>query len=193
MKFTKNLQRISLSYCLTAMSFGYLILTVGCATDLTFQKATGRNEEGAIIAHVPFVSQEPDFCGPATLAMIFNFWGLRVTQEEIADEIYSPKLKGTLSIEMALYAMQKGFEADVYSATLEDLKTKIRAGFPLIVSHREKPEKELVHYLVVFGFDDDKKIIFVHSGKKQHMTMGYQTFLTYWRLADNLTFFIRPN
>lgn len=176
-----------------SVGFGCLVLTIGCAKDLTYKKTEGRNDGKAIIANVPFVSQEPDFCGPATLAMVFNFWGLRVTQEEIAQEIYSTKLKGTLSLEMVLYATRKSFDAEMYNGDLQDIKDKIQHGFPLIVSHREKPEKERVHYLVVFGFDDDKETVYAHSGTKQNLKMDYNTFLKHWNWADNLTFFIRPN
>ena len=150
-------------------------------------------DERALISNVPYIMQKAEHCGPATLAMIFNFWGMNITQDEIAQEIYSPELKGTLSIEMVLYAVQKGFEAEMYNGSLQDLKNRIKAGFPLIVSHRENEESKRVHYLVVWGFNDDKKIVYVHSGVRENLSMDYRTFLKYWGWAENLTFFIHRN
>ncbi len=124
--------------------------------------------------------------------MIFAFWGMHVNQQEIARDIYSPELRGTLSIELVLYAIQKGFEAEMYSGNIQDLKEKIIAGFPMIVSIREQKDNKRVHYLVVWGFNDSKEMVYVHSGTKKNLTIDYQAFLKQWNWADNLTFFIFP-
>lgn len=165
-----------------------LFIAVGCASSIPFYKRDGHDK----VLYVPFVEQKTDFCGPASLAMILNFWGVDITQDEIAQEVYSPELKGALSIEMVLYAVQKGFKAEMYNGSLQNLKDRIKAGFPLIVSHRTDKENKRVHYLVAWGFNDDKGVIYVHSGVRKNMSMDYQTFLKYWEQAENLTFFIHP-
>ncbi|MBI5328924.1 MAG: C39 family peptidase [Deltaproteobacteria bacterium] len=163
----------------------------GCATN-TAKRPT--DDAKAVIANVPFIKQKPDYCGPASLAMIFNFYGLNVSQDEIAHEIFSPEIKGTLSLEMVSYAYKKGFEADIYNGSMADLRAKLEAGFPLIVSHKAEKNDKRVHYLVVFGFDDDKGVFYVHSDTKNvgAQAINYRKFLKHWDMANNLTFFIHP-
>jgi len=167
---------------ITITTFCLLIIS-GCATSVLEHKKV-------ITSTVHFIEQKPNYCGPASLAMIFKFWGMEANQDEIARDIYSPELKGTLSIELLLYALKRGFEAEMYSGTLQDLKEKVTAGFPLIVSHRAQKEKEKVHYLVVWGFDEGSEKVYVHSGTKKNLAMDYRTFLKRWAWADNLAFFI---
>lgn len=170
-----------------------LSLVVGCAGNLyLYNRATINENRKVLIDKVPFIKQNPDYCGPASLAMIFNFWGMHISQKEIAQEIYFPELKGTLSIELVLYAIKRDFEAEMYRGNLQDLREKIMTGFPLIVSHRTKKENNRVHYLVAWGFDDNKEIVYVHSGTKRNLRIDYQTFLKRWDWADNLTFFVHP-
>ena len=172
----------------TTLIISLLFIAVGCASSISFYK----RDAGDKSLYVPFIKQKIDYCGPASLAMVLNFWGVDITQDEIAQEVYSPELKGALSIEMVLYAVQRGFEAEMYNGSLQDLKDRIKAGFPLIVSHRLDKKNKRVHYIVVWGFNDDKGVIYVHSDVRENLSMDYQTFLKYWNQAENLTFFIHP-
>lgn len=175
---------MALFYVAVCLSF-----LVGCAA-ITANRPT--DSEKAVIANVPFVKQKPDYCGPASLAMILNFYGLNVSQDEIAHEIYSSELKGTISIEMVIYAFKKGFEAEAYQGGFADLQAKLKAGLPVIVSHRVTKDAKKVHYLVVLGFDDAKEVFYYHSDTKNDQAIDYQKFLKRWKMADNLIFFIHP-
>lgn len=170
----------------------FLFMTVSCAANLSLYQNRTLNDEKKLLVSVPFIKQRTDYCGPATLAMIINFWGLNITQDEIAEEVYSSVLKGTLSIQMVLYAIKQGFEAEIYNGSLLDIKDKLTLGLPLIVSHRANTGDEIVHYLVILGFDDNKKVIYVHSGEKENQAIDYQTFLERWNLANNLTILVYP-
>ena len=55
---------------------------------------------------VPFIAQQPNYCGPAALAMLANFYGHPVTQDEIARSIYLPGIRGTLTSDLVAYAQQ---------------------------------------------------------------------------------------
>lgn len=170
---------------LTAALFCILIAG-GCAANASLHK---RNK--SVVNNVKFIKQKPNYCGPAALSMVFDYWGTSIGQDEIAKEIYSPELGGTTSVELVLYSIRNGFEAEMYQGNIEDLKNKISNGFPLIVSHRSD-EKKLVHYIIVWGFDDDKQTFYMHSGIKENSAMNYETFLKRWASADNLTIFIHP-
>lgn len=144
------------------------------------------------IPYVPFIEQKDDFCGPASLAMVMNFYGVEVSQEEIAKEIYSPELKGTLSMNLVLYPIKKGFEAEMYNGNLDDLKQKVRAMFLLILSVKEREDTDRTHYMVIWGYDDVGKRIFAHSGRKERVVIGYDAFIEMWKRADFLTLWMYP-
>lgn len=133
-----------------------------------------------IIDNVPFYSQEIHQCGPASLAGILNYWGIRVSPEEIAAEIYSKSAKGTLNIDMILYAGKKGLKATQYEGSFEDIKRNIDLGHPLIVLvdygfwvYQQN------HFMVVFGYNENG--IIVHSGKDRHKFIPLNDFLKSWK------------
>lgn len=168
-----------------------ILLVSGCA-------ASHYSPGGCNINHcfkipdVPFIEQKNDFCGPASMAIIMNFYDVNITQEEIAKEIYSLELKGTLSLALAMYPVTKGFEADMYNGNLDDLKQRLRERFPLIVSVMERANKDRAHYMVVWGYDDLGKLLYVHSGVKDGMNIAYSRFMDMWKRSDYLTFRIYP-
>lgn len=131
----------------------FLSFVTGCASSRHSLNGECRMDYCFKIDRVPFIAQEENYCGPAALAMVMNYYGVNITQEEIAREIYEPGLEGTLSMQLILYPIQKGFEAEMYNGNVDDLKEKLRAWFPLIVSVKEDG-KDKVHYMVVWGYDE---------------------------------------
>jgi hypothetical protein len=67
------------------------------------------------IENVPFYPLEDYQCGPASLAAVLSFQGMAVSPDDIAADIFSSKAKGTLGIDMVLYARGKGLSAEQYS------------------------------------------------------------------------------
>lgn len=179
--------RIGSGFLLIAAS----ILTSGCALNRTSLVECDM-DRCFQIPSVPFIEQKDDFCGPASLAMVMNFYGANVTQDEIAKEIYSPELKGTLSMELVLYPIKKGFEAEMYNGNLDDLKQKVRAVSPLIVSVKEREDADRAHYMVVWGYDDKDKKIFAHTGRKERIAIRYEDFIEMWKRAGFLTVWMYP-
>ncbi|HYA31796.1 MAG TPA: C39 family peptidase, partial [Thermodesulfovibrionales bacterium] len=86
-----------------------------------------------LVRNVPFFPQEDYQCGPASLAAVLNYQGVSVTSDEVARAIYSPSARGTLNIDMVLYAQSLGLRASQYKGGLDDLREQIDAGRPLIV------------------------------------------------------------
>jgi ABC-type bacteriocin/lantibiotic exporter with double-glycine peptidase domain len=148
------------------------------------------NEE-QIIENVPFYSQETFQCGPASLSAVFNYWGTKITPEEIARAIYSASARGTLTLDMVLYAEKKGFAARQYKGDLTDIKKNIDSGYPMVVlvdygfSIYEKS-----HFMVVLGYND--KGLFVHSGKEKEKFISLKEFLGTWEKTAFWTLLIKP-
>jgi ABC-type bacteriocin/lantibiotic exporter with double-glycine peptidase domain len=144
-----------------------------------------------LIENVPFYPQEAFQCGPASLAEILNFWGIPVTPEEIATEIFSPAAGGTLNLDMMLYSEKKGMKAIYYKGNIDDIKSKIDLGYPMIVLvdlglfvYQQN------HFMVVVGYDENGLI--VHSGKDRLKPIPLKYFIKTWKKTNFWTLWIKP-
>ncbi len=136
-----------------------------------------------IIENVPFYPQEKYQCGPASLAGVLKYWGIKVSPDEIAAEIFSRGAGGTLNIDLVLYAKRKGLKADQYAGHLDDLKKNVRDGFPLIVLVDEGFwNYQQNHFMVVIGYDHEGVI--VNSGIEAHKGIPWKRFLKTWGKAQ---------
>jgi len=146
------------------------------------------------ISDVPFFPQTKYQCGPASLASVLNYHGCRVTPGKIAEAIYENQLKGTLSIDLVLYAQRLGLNARAYRGNLADLKGSVSKDRPLIVfQDLGSPLLPIRHFSVVVGYDDAEGILILHSGRQRDKTVSYGRFLRSWREMDYWTLLILPN
>lgn len=151
----------------------------------------GESRTARIVENVPFYPQETYQCGPAALAGILNYWGLNVSPAEIAAEIYSPKARGTLDVDMGFYAQKKGLKASQYQGSLEDLKRNIDSNQPLIVLVDDGFwVYQNAHFMVVVGYDEGGLI--VNSGKERHQFIPLSRFLRSWERTKFWTLQITP-
>jgi hypothetical protein len=145
-----------------------------------------------LIEKVPFFSQEDYQCGPASLAMILNYWGIRVPPGDIAKEIFSDSAGGTLNIDMVLYAQGKGLFAFQFKATIDELRKYIDSGYPVIVLVDYGFSLYRVnHFMVVTGYNEQG--IIVNSGRNKDKFIAEKDFLKTWGRADFWTLLIKPN
>ena len=157
-------------------------------------------EEGLIqkkgesyIKGVPFYPQEDFYCGPAALSSILNFYGLMTSQEEIAKEVYVPKLKGSLTIDLLNYAKRNGFHVTFYKGSLEDLKKNIKARRPLILFLNLGSDFFPVgHYLVVVGIDDSEENITTYSGREKNKVYSFEALIKAWKRTGYGTLQVLP-
>jgi ABC-type bacteriocin/lantibiotic exporter with double-glycine peptidase domain len=176
----------------------FLVCTwlVSGACSLTSPRHTSESPPGVngwYISGVPFYPQLAHQCGPASLAAVLNYWGDRVTPDEIATAIYSPRLKGTLSLDMWQYARAQHFQADMRRGSLEDLEAHVHANIPVIaflnLGYDWLPGG---HFVVVVGLDADKGSVITYSGKEQNSRIPYDRFLKAWRKTNFWTLVVRP-
>jgi ABC-type bacteriocin/lantibiotic exporter with double-glycine peptidase domain len=145
------------------------------------------------ITDVPFFPQSKYQCGPASLASVLNYHGCRVTPEEIAEAIYEKRLKGTLNVDLFLFARRMGFNASAFKGSISDLKDSISKERPLIVfQDLGYPLLPVRHFSVVIGYDDAKGILVLHSGKRKNKLISYERFLRSWAKMDYWTLLILP-
>ena len=115
----------------------------------------------AAVLAVPFVPQEKDTCGAASLAMVLRYWEHPVAQGEIAAELFEPELAGIRGSRLADFARRRGFLAIAYAGDLDHLRAFVGKGRPIIVAWRVEPDR--FHDVVVVGFDEARGDVVVHD------------------------------
>ena len=142
------------------------------------------------IENVPFYPQETYQCGPASLAGVLNYWKMNVSPEEISAEIFSQSARGTLNIDMVLYAQKKGLNAALYEGGLQDLEKNIDSGYPVIVLvDYGFSLYQANHFMVVIGYNE--KGVLVNSGKEQNKFIDEKNFMKSWQRTNYLTILIK--
>ncbi|MDI6763608.1 MAG: C39 family peptidase [Thermodesulfobacteriota bacterium] len=171
--------------------FSLIFAALSCLSSCAASPHLNGSQSSHLIEKVPFFPQEIYQCGPASLAGVLNYWGIPVTPEEIASEIYSRSAKGTLNIDMVLYAEKKGLKAELYQGSVNDLKNKIDSGFPLIVMVdygfgmvRQN------HFMVVVGHG--KNSIIANSGRERLKAISLKGFINSWKRTKFWTLWITP-
>ncbi len=138
---------------------------------------------------VPFVAQKHELCGPAALAMIAQYYGQQVTQDEIAKEIYLPEVHGTLTSDLADYAKRYNFWVRQYKGTQADIRRKVSAGVPVVVLGKFGAQ---YHYFVLLAFDDFAKTVVVHTDRRADEVLTQEQFLRVWDRADRWVLVVCP-
>lgn len=146
--------------------------------------------EPLVINGIPFFPQEEYQCGPASLAGVLNFYGVKISPDKIAADIYSKSAKGALTIDLLIYARKIGFDAEYYHGSVDDLKARILSGNPLIVMvdygvlfYQQN------HFMVVKGYSDEGVI--VNSEKTENKFIEWDGFLKTWEKTGYWTLWIK--
>ena len=144
------------------------------------------------IKAVPFVKQRRDWCGPAALASVLQFHGDKITQEQIAAEIYLPK-RGTLDLDLLLFARQRGFQAVAATGSPEQLKDAVAGSLPVICQVEKRDSLGArTHFVVVYGYDDAKQTFRLHDGTKGAVLVRQAAFQEAWRRGGQWMLVVRP-
>lgn len=118
-------------------------------------------------------------CSPTSLAMILNFYGINITPEECAWEVFDSNYGfGNWSFNTA-FAAQKGLWAYVrYCNDIDDLYQEILAGHPVIVSvkYRQDNYTKKTHLPIITGaalpYTNGHLIVvsgFIHKNGKDYL------------------------
>jgi len=131
---------------------------------------------------VPYIRQSQSYwCGPASLTMILNYWGVEVTQDEVAAEVYDAQAHLTYMTEMAAYPKTLGFETEQRTGSISELKHWISLGRPLIVLQKFSLSNAYGHYRVVIGYDDEQRVVVTNDPSiEENYTIDYVQFATLW-------------
>lgn len=146
---------------------------------------------------VPFISQEKNGCGAASIAMVMRYWQRQQGQPETADaleiqrELYSRRARGIFASDMEQYLGRHGFRTFAIKGEWQDLKHHLEQGRPLIVALNTGHGD--LHYVVVTGLDLQQDIVLKHdpAGRKL-LKQHHADFEKEWKAAGNWTLLAVP-
>ena len=150
---------------------------------------------------VPFVKQEKNGCGAASIAMVMQYWLKRQgrSDRESADatEIYrvlsAPGGRGVYASAMERYFQQRGFRTFLFRGEWNDLQDHLQKGRPLIVALKPSGTDSSLHYVVVAGLDSGAGIVSLNDpARRKLLKQSRNDFEKQWSGAKQWTLLALP-
>jgi tetratricopeptide (TPR) repeat protein len=146
----------------------------------------------AQVTGVPLIQQEDFFCGPSSIAMVMQWAGADITQQQVAALAFSPGAGGTYLADMIGSSRRLG-QLAVEISNFDQLLTEVAAGHPVIVfQNLGLAVLPVWHYGVVTGYDFEKDEVYLNSGQLDQMIMPFAVFERTWRRGDYWGLVILP-
>lgn len=159
-----------------------LALLNGCAVNPKFDLAATAEDAGPRrLESVPFFPQTDYQCGPAALAGVLGASGVRAAPEALAPQVYLPKRRGSLQVELLAATRRAGRVPYVLAGDPEDLIAQVEAGRPvLVLQNLGTPHFPRWHYAVLVGFDPGGNRVYLNSGRRSGLRQESGKFLRTW-------------
>src|SRR5579872_5874861 len=149
---------------------------------------------------VPFVRQEKNGCGAASIAMVMQYWLQQegrapddVDLDRIQHALYARQANGVYASDMEHYLEQQGFRTFAFHGDWESLKQHLGKGRPLIVALRPGGGDTPLHYVVVAGLDWDRGLVMVNDpAARKLLKENRSKFEGEWKATANWTLLAVP-
>ncbi|MDH3438470.1 MAG: PA2778 family cysteine peptidase [Betaproteobacteria bacterium] len=162
------------------------VLLAGCAAraPVLLETIPDTGPRSVEIADAPFFPQEDYQCGPAALATVLGQSGVNVTPAALAPQVYLPQRKGSLQIELIAATRRHGRVPVIITPELSALVAELQAGRPVLVLQNLRLQTwPQWHYAVVVGYDAQRDVFLLRSGRAQRLEATTAEFLRTWRLG----------
>ncbi len=166
--------------------FGLILLLSGCATTPLSRYLAGPASvpRKAEVKGVPFIEQDRNQCGPASLAMVMGWAGKTVAPDELSEKMYTPAREGTFQQDLLGAARREGFLAIPIQGH-DALFKEVAAGHPvLIFQNLGLSWYPVWHYSVVLGYNFDERQMLVHSNADKHHYRSMKAWDREWEGSD---------
>jgi hypothetical protein len=153
--------------------------------------------ERGVAAHalldVPYVSQTPELCGGAAVAMVLRYWGER----DVFPKDFAPLVGtgdgGILTSVLASAVRDRGWQALVVPAADDTARTRIRSeidqGRPLIALIEVEPHT--YHYVVIVG-STDQEVVFHDPARAPFRVLRWAEFDRAWTATGRWMMLVLP-
>ena len=151
---------------------------------------------------VPFVKQEKDGCGAASIAMVMQYWQRQQNKaandesdpRKIQQSLYSKQAHGIYASDAETYLRQHGFRTFAFQGKWDDLRQHLEKGRPLIVALKPNSGNAPLHYVVAAGLDREPELVLVNDpATRKLLKEGRSDFEREWKGAGNWTLLAIPN
>jgi ABC-type bacteriocin/lantibiotic exporter with double-glycine peptidase domain len=156
---------------------------------------------GGVWLDVPFVRQEKDGCGAASIAMVMQYWererapGSPVASDphRILQKLQRGEAKGIFASAMERYLQRAGYRTFAFQGEWADFREQLHKGRPLIVALKPRGLGAALHYVVVTGLDEEEELVFVHDpAQRKLLGMERGDFEKGWKASGNWTLLALP-
>jgi ABC-type bacteriocin/lantibiotic exporter with double-glycine peptidase domain len=150
---------------------------------------------------VPFIEQEKEGCGSASIAMVMQYWLKQqgqsandsVNVEEIQRALHVPGNHGINATAMERYFQQNGFRTFSFRGQWEDLQQHLKKGRPLIVALKPPGSGSSLHYVVVAGMDWERELLLLNDpAQRKLLKQERSTFEKQWSATRHWTLLAVP-
>lgn len=150
---------------------------------------------------VPYVRQQKDGCGAASISMVMQYWqrhqglpaGANAAYGRIQGELYSPRAHGIYASAMERYFRRNGYRVFAFAGRWADIERELQNGRPLIAALKPVAGSKELHYVVVVGLDQPDHLILVNDPDQRKLLKEDQsTFARDWKATGNWTLLAVP-
>jgi hypothetical protein len=170
----------------TALTIAALLAGLaGCAASPPLADGLPRELPRSLeLRDTPFFPQEDYQCGPAALAMVLRASGVAVDPDSLAPQVYLPKRRGSLQAELIGASRRQGRLAYVLPGTGQALLAELVEGRPvLVLQNLGVKQIPRWHYAVLVGYDTDRNVAVLRSGRRARHEIRWQHFARSWDRA----------
>ncbi len=146
---------------------------------------------------VPFVKQEKNGCGAASVAMVMQYWQRQQGSvssedaEQIQQALYSRQAHGVYASAIESYLQERGFRTFAFRGEWKDLREHLEKGRPLIVAL--KTGRDNLHYVVVAGLNWQEGVVLKNDpAERKLLKQARSSFEKEWKAAGNWTLLALP-
>ena len=179
-------------YFLLLIPLASIFFITSCTQKKSAPQLTANEYDLVVVENVPFVKQKDKFCGPAAMASVMQFYGQNIDQDEIGQEVYIPELNGALISDMENYARENGYSTETTNGDIESLKLHIDDQQPVILLvEKGKWRVSVPHYYVAYGYNDEKRVILLHTGFESEQEISFDKLDNEWKKMNRLMLVIK--
>ena len=145
-----------------------VILTLGWWTVLLpFSVDPASRAAKGFYLELPHVYQVDNYCGPAVLAMVLQYWGRSIDQYQLAKQWTPFPKEGLSGAQLKEAALKHGFKAYSFKGNIERVSGYLRKGIPVIAAvDSSRLTRSSNHFVVLVGWDPRHREWIVHDPAK---------------------------
>jgi predicted double-glycine peptidase len=176
-----------------------VLLALALAAGFCVAKAQQPAASGAWI-DVPFVAQQGEGCGAASIAMVMQYWDRQRGQAfqpesgytTIDRALYSRTAHGVYASAMERYFRKNGYQTFAFAGQTADLAQHVSKGRPLIAA-LEPGSGQPLHFVVVAGVDPARHLVLLNDpAQRKLLEEDVTRFEQEWKAAGNWTLLALP-